>query len=207
MSSSGEGKRFTFGSHVEAPDGRCGDLTRVILDPVAESLTHLVVEPGHHDELARLVPMDLVASIEADSIRLDCTKQEFEQLDSAEDATFVEEDATAPGLGPGYGAPGMPLGHHRKPMFSDYVPTGKVEIRRGDRVHAKDGQIGAVEELVIDPIDRRVTHLILKEGHFWGRKLVAIPIGGANRVDDEIQVDLTKDEIEALPPVSLSPTP
>ena len=57
---------------------------------------------------------------------------------------------------------------------------------------------------MIDPADDHVTHVILQEGHVWGRKQVAIPIGVANRVDDEIRVDLTKDEIEALPPVSLS---
>jgi hypothetical protein len=37
----------------------------------------------------------------------------------------------------------------------------------------------------------------------WGRKQVAIPIGAAKRAGNEILVDLTKDEIEALPPVSL----
>jgi hypothetical protein len=54
----------------------------VILEPVAESLTHLVVEPGRHKEHARLVPVDLVVSVEDDLIRLDCTKKDFEQLDA-----------------------------------------------------------------------------------------------------------------------------
>ena len=85
-------------------------------------------------------------------------------------------------------------------MYSDYVPPGKVEISRDDPVHAKDGWIGAVHDLVIDPADHRLTHVILQEGHLWGRKQVAIPIGAANRVGNEIRVDLTKDEIEALPP-------
>ncbi len=89
-------------------------------------------------------------------------------------------------------------------MFIDRVPLGEVEIRRGDPVHARDGWIGAVQGLVIDPADHHVTHVILQEGHVWGRKQVAIPIGAANRAGDELRVDLTKDEIEALPPVSLS---
>jgi hypothetical protein len=45
--------------------------------------------------------------------------------------------------------------------------------------------------------------VILQEGHVWGRKQVAIPIGAANRSGGEIRVDLSKDEIEALPPVTL----
>jgi uncharacterized protein YrrD len=179
-----------IGGHVEATDGRCGHLTRVILDPVAESVTHLVVEPGHHEELARLVPVDLVVSIEDDPIRLNCTTKQFEQLDSAEDITVPDAPVT------GFGGR---AGHHYEPMFSDRVPTGKVEIRRGDPVHARDGWIGAVKGLVMDPVDHHVTHVILQEGHVWGRKQVAIPIGAANHVGDEIRVALTKDEIEAQP--------
>ena len=98
----------------------------------------------------------------------------------------------------------MPLGHHPKPMFSDRVPAGEVEIHRGDAVLARDGWIGAVQGLVIVPVDHHVTHVILQEGHLWGRKQVAIPIGAANRVGDEIRVDLTKEEIEALPPAENS---
>ena len=209
MSSRDKGESFKIGAHVDATDGRCGKLTRVIFDPVADSITHLIVEPGHHQELARLVRIDLVVRVEDDVIRLNCTKQHFEQLDAAEDIQFLPADPIATGYGthasawPYYGL-GMPLGHHREAMFSDRVPVGEVEIRRGDPVHARDGLIGAVQGLVIDPADHHVTHVILQEGHVWGRKQVAIPIGSASRVGGETRVDLTKDEIEALPPVSVS---
>jgi sporulation protein YlmC with PRC-barrel domain len=195
MSSSGEGQTFKMGAHVDASDGRCGHLTAVILDPADQSLTHLVVEPGHHEERARLVPVDLLASVDDDLIGLDCTKLEFEQLDSAADVTLAPEYRAA--------LSSRPLAHHRQTMSSDYVPPGKVEMRRGDPVHASDGWIGAVQDLVVDPVDHHVTHVILQEGHVWGRKDVAIPIGGANCVGDSIRVDLTTQEIKALPPVSL----
>jgi hypothetical protein len=195
MSSSGDPKRFMFGGHVEATDGRCGHLARVIVDPVAQSLTHLVVQPGHHEERARLVPVGIVVNLEGDLISLNCTKKQFEQLDSAEDTAFLADARS-----PGYGLIGTPLHHHNDPMLSDRVPVGEVEIRRGDPLHARDGWVGEVEELVIDPVDRRITHVILQEGHVWGRKHIAVPLGGANRVGDEIRVDLTKDEIEAMPP-------
>jgi hypothetical protein len=55
---------------------------------------------------------------------------------------------------------------------------GEVEIRRGDHVHASDGDIGRVHGLVIDPRNHRVTHVLLQEGDLWGRKQVAIPISG-----------------------------
>jgi uncharacterized protein YrrD len=200
MSSSGEGERFTIGAHVEAADGRCGRLSTVIVDPADESLTHLVVEPGHHEHRARLVPVDLVASVEAELILLSCTKQQFDQLDAAEDVTFSPDPPPAVYIG-GRRRPG----HDREPLYSDRVPPGEVEIRPGRPVHAKDGWIGAVKGVVIDPVDDQVTHVILQEGHVWGHKQVAIPIETADLAGDEIRVDLTKDEIEALPPVSVSP--
>jgi hypothetical protein len=189
MSSSGEGETFTIGAHVDATDGRCGSLVRLIVDPTSESLTHLVVQPGHHAERARLVPVDLVAGVEDAVIRLGCATTQFEQLEAAEEIEVL-------------GVSGS-LGENVRPAgFSDVVPTGEVAVRRGDAVHAKDGWIGAVDGLVIDPATDQVTHVILQEGHLWGRKQVAIPIGAANRVDNEIRVDLTKDEIEALPSIS-----
>jgi uncharacterized protein YrrD len=211
MSSSSEEESFTIGAHVDATDGRCGVLTRVIFDPVADSLTHLIVEPGHHEEQSRLVPVDRVVSAEDNRVRLNCTKAQFDLLDDAEEAQFIPADRAAGGYGDhalafpyyGVGGLGLPLGHHHAAMFVDRVPVGEVEIRRGDPVHARDGLIGAVQGLVVDPADHHVTHLLLQEGHLWGRKEVAIPIGAAKRASGQIRVDLTKEQIEALPPVGL----
>ena len=51
---------FMIGSEVSCTDGDAGELTRVVFDPVADVLTHLVVEPKGRLGLARLVPIDLV---------------------------------------------------------------------------------------------------------------------------------------------------
>ena len=76
---------------------------------------------------------------------------------------------------------------------------------RGDPVVAKDGPIGRVQGLVIDPADHHVTHVLLDEGHLWGAKRVAIPIGAVAEVNDAdgVCVSLTKDEVRDLPPVDL----
>lgn len=201
MSSSGEEETFTIGAHVDATDGRCGSLVRLIVDPATQSLTHLAVEPAHHREQTRVVPVALVERVEDGVIRLNCTRERFEQLDAAEDIELLSQ-ADLISTQMGIGGVALPLGHSAKPELVDVVPVGEVAVRRGDTVHAKDGWIGEVEGLVIDSASQHVTHVILKEGHVWGRKHVAIPIGAANRVEDEIRVDLTKEEIEALPPVS-----
>ena len=66
-----------------------------------------------------------------------------------------------------------------------------------------DGDIGHVEGLVIEPLDHHVTHVLLQEGHFWGRKEVAIPIGAVTGIDDGIRLSLTKREVQDLPPVGV----
>jgi sporulation protein YlmC with PRC-barrel domain len=86
----------------------------------------------------------------------------------------------------------------------DAVPLNEVEVRRGEHVHATDGPIGRVQGLVIDPDSHHVTHVLLQEGHVWGRKEVTIPIGAVTEVnDDGIRLNITKQQVQDLPPVDL----
>ncbi|HJZ02361.1 MAG TPA: PRC-barrel domain-containing protein, partial [Streptosporangiaceae bacterium] len=65
---------------------------------------------------------------------------------------------------------------------------------------ALDGEIGHVQGLLVDPDDHRVTHVLLREGHLWGRKEVAIPISAVTGAEEGIRVNLTKKQVEDLPP-------
>lgn len=199
---------FTIGSRVSCRDGDCGELRRVVVDPIARSLTHLVVEPKYRQGIGRLVPIDLVDS-PATEIRLRCTKSEFDALERAEETQFLP--ATNEQVGyeqehvlawPYYGL-GMGLGMGARPetLTYDRVPLGEVEVRRGDRVHATDGAIGHVRGLVVDRSDHQVTHVLLDEGHLWGQKRVAIPITAVTSVNDGVRLDLTKNEVRDLPAV------
>jgi len=198
-----------MGARVLATDGDCGELVRVIVNPVAQTLTHLVVHPRHHGGDNRLVPIDLVESVDEEHVRLRSTVAHFLALDDAEDAQFLPADTDVLGYGqhallwPYYSIAISPRHDHHERIASDRVPLGEVEVRRGDQVHAADGWIGSVQGLVIDPSDHHVTHILLQEGHVWGRKQVTIPIGAASRVADEIRVDLTKQQVEELPSVEL----
>ena len=76
-------------------------------------------------------------------------------------------------------------------------------MERHEHVHAVDGEIGQVEGFVVDPADHAVTHVLLKEGHMWGRKQVAIPVSAVASVDAGIRLNITKKQVEDLPPVDL----
>ena len=48
-------------------------------------------------------------------------------------------------------------------------------------------------------IDHRVTHVLLQEGHFWGRKEVVIPMSAVTGIENGIRLSMTKKQIEDLP--------
>jgi len=206
--------QFTIRAGVSCSDGPVGRVSRIIVDPVAGEVTHLVVEPEHRRDLGRLVPLDLVDGT-AGEIRLRCTRAEFERLEHALETRFIP--ATSSGYG-GYGygrdqvgywpyyglSAGTGAGDTPAEMVTtDAVPLGEVSVRRGDYVHATDGDIGRVQGLVIDRGSRHVTHVLLQEGHLWGRKDVAIPIGAVASTSDGIQLTITKRQVEDLPPVDI----
>lgn len=212
-----ESEDFTIGSDVLCSDGACGELTRVVVDPIARALTHLVVGPRHGRGAGHLVPVGLVESAAAAEIRLRCTTSEFEALEEADERQFLpgadgqwgygqEQMLSFPyyglGMGMGVGTLGYLSAGHQA-VTHDRVPAGEVEVRRGDHVHATDGAIGRVQGLVVDPGDHHVTHVVLDEGHLWGKKRVAIPIGAVTSASDGVRLSLTKDEVGDLPPIDL----
>jgi sporulation protein YlmC with PRC-barrel domain len=178
-----------------------------------------VVEPKGRAGLARLVPLGLVDTSAGD-VRLQCTLADFEHLDAAEETQFVpgsggyaaygpQQVSTWPyyGLTPGAELPGevdLGVAGFSPTITYDRIPLGEVEVRRGDPVEATDGHIGHIQGLVVDPGDHHVTHVLLQEGHLWGRKDVAIPIKAVSRVGDTIRLNLSKHEVQDLPPVDFA---
>jgi hypothetical protein len=193
----------------------------VIIDPIQRTLTHIVVEP-HHGAPGHLVPLDLVAASTPDQIDLACTLDEFDRLDPSQDTDYFPMDGPYGsyygGYGRGYGYPhgnayfwpyygfgGLGYGYGWGPSSVSYeaTPIGEVTIRRGDPVHATDGDVGRIAGLVIGTPTGDVTHVLLQEGHLWGKRDVSIPIHSVTRVSGVVQVNLSKDELAELPAVDI----
>ena len=187
---------FAIGATASCSDGVCGEVSRMIVDPATRTVTHLAIEPKHRRDLGRLVPLDLVDTTTGD-IRLRCTLAEFDALDPAEENELVEDIG-----GMGVGGMAAPMGIPSAPqiVLEDVVPLGETDVGRGEHVHALDGEIGQVEGFLVDPGDHRVTHVLLREGHLWGRKEVAIPVSAVTGVENGIRLNMTKKQIEDLPP-------
>jgi sporulation protein YlmC with PRC-barrel domain len=215
---------FTIGAEASCSDGPVGKVSRVVVDPVARALTHLVVEPGLRQGPSRLVPLDLVDGGPAE-VRIGCTKAEFENLEPAEETKFIPRTTSFGSFGAGdvlswpyYGTAGVGdldgiggaggMGAEdgspvpRKVTY-DTVPVGDVSVRRGQPVLATDGAIGRVQGLVVHPGSGHVTHVLLQEGHLWGKKEVAIPISAVDSTVDGTQLKIAKKDVQDLPPVNI----
>ena len=189
---------FTMGAKVSCVDGFCGEVSRIIIDPATDVVTHLVIEPKHRPGLGRLVPLDLVDATAGD-IGLRCSLAEFGGLEAAEETELVD-----------YGS-----GSHggRRHEYADGHLTSRAGLCRRHRSAGRSrGQaavspstpstveIGRVQGFLVDPGDHRLTHVLLQEGHLWGRKEVAIPVNAVTGVKDGIRLNLTKKQVADLPP-------
>lgn len=84
-----EAPEYAIGAAVYCEDGECGELVRVVVDPVKRAVTHLAVEQPHGREVGRLVPIDLVEQASEKELRLRCTMSQFGSLETAEETKFV----------------------------------------------------------------------------------------------------------------------
>jgi hypothetical protein len=58
---------FAIEATASCPGGVRGEVSRMIVDPAARSVTHLVFEPKHRREPGRLAPLHLVDTTAGDA--------------------------------------------------------------------------------------------------------------------------------------------
>ncbi len=209
---------FMIGADASCTDGACGQVSRIIVNPVTREVTHVAVDPKHRHGPGRLVPVDLVDATTG-QIRLRCTLAEFQTLRPAQETESVPDlDPTGHDNAPKkvkwvvVGTPESGLAVFARPrepeapqqVTVDSVPSGEVDIRRGLIVCATDGEIWQVQGLVVEPGGHLVTHVLLQRGHMRGRKEVPIPIGAVTKIGTLlIHLSLTRHQVKDLPPVEI----
>ncbi len=196
-------------AQVECTDGVCGRSVDVLINPVIDQVTHLVVKEDTSPNTEYIVPVDFVTETIADTIRLSCSKAELEKMDPFIKTKFIPEIVPARNLDYGgmYAMGSLYYWPYVTPERTVYeaeesqqVPPGELAVRRGTRVEATDGFVGKVDEFVINPKNGHITHLVMREGHLWGKKDVIIPLSAMGELrEDTIFLKLDKHQIESLP--------
>lgn len=196
-------EQFRLGAAVHCSDGKCGEIIGFIVDPITKSMTHIAVHHRHHlDESEWLVPIDAVTSATYDEVHLACSQAEMTAMEPFIKTRYVDRPHPdyADYQSGEYMAPYVTDGAGGA-VAEDYeaVPRGEFAIHRGYSVIAADGPIGHVGELVVDPEGGRVTHIVLQEGHLWGKREIAVPVPEIERADaGEVRLKLDKASVEAL---------
>jgi sporulation protein YlmC with PRC-barrel domain len=189
---------------VQCTDGVGGRSSYVVLNPVTREVTHLVVKESTFPRLERLVPVGMVAETSSDQIHLTCSQQELHGLESFIETEFLpgEFPYAAYGLGEYRLWPYILSNDALAPVEHERVPPGELAVRRGSHVQATDGNVGQVDEFLVDRDTEQITHLVLREGHLWGQKDVLIPVSEIGQIDeDRVYLTLSKEEVASLPTI------
>ena len=206
---------------VQCTDGPGGRSTYVIVNPINEQVTHLVVKERQPPHTERLVPVRFVKATTPEQVQLSCNLNELGRLRPFVEIEFIRVQAPLLDLqGLSYYGDEdlMSLPYAKmEPPYSiqeasqvllkqkvKAVPPGELAVRRGARVEATDGRVGWVDEFVVDPDSGHITHLTMRKGHLWGDEEVSIPVSEIGRIaEDVVYLKLGKRQIEALPVVQV----
>jgi sporulation protein YlmC with PRC-barrel domain len=210
-------------TEVRCADGPVGKSTHIIVDLVTEQVTHIVVKTTPHGG-EYLVPLDLVRSADREAIQLNCSKDEIGDLTPFKESYFHGPDAYGgtPPIPSADIAPSYTLYHPSS--YTLYHPyrtaeteaeeatvhpsTEQLAINKGAVVLATDGQVGVVDELVIEPKTHRITHLVLREHELLKTIAVTVPVKEIERVEvDTVFLKIDIKAVASLPTVTLKKYP
>jgi len=169
------------------------------------------VEDRHlPDSHTRLVPVGQVANVTQEKITLNCTKAEVKKMTSFIITHFVQESYS----GKAYQSQDAytyeyvvnDTGYDK--FQEENIPDGELALYPGMHIKSKDDdKVGKLDQLVLDPESGDITHLLMREGHLWGQKDVAIPVSEVEFCDAEtIYLKLDKAAVKALPAVKIKET-
>ena len=195
---------FPLNVDVHSPDGRCGISTHIILNPVTEQVTHLVVKQEQPPAIERLVSVKLIANTASEVILLSCSKDEFAKLEPFNQPDFIYTDIPHHATDPRLTAL-WPYVVPTKRIVDDKIrriPPGELAVRRGTRVRATDGWIGRVDEFIVGPVSGNITHLVIREGQPWKERDITIPVSQIESIEENVVfLNVDKKTISSMPSI------
>ena len=210
---------LAMGAKASCPDGFCGGTQPHYSRPGQPTVTHLVIGPRHRKDKERLVPIGL-ADAEGDEIRLRLLlspsssgwrgprRSSWRKGWTTATARLKRSRAARRrrqhrgrrlGLPAWESAWAWATGRpSSSAMPSRWAGPKWAAMTASAPSTARSGRWRASSW---DPVHHQVTHILLKEGHLWGRKEVAIPgCSAVASLDAAIQLNITKKQVGDLAP-------
>lgn len=207
------------GTNVYTRDGQeVGKISRFVLDPGTNHVTHVVVQKGWLLQEDKVVPIDMIDTANAERVELNEQVKDYEDLPPFEETHYVnimdEEDngqrTAGANIPASYWYP--PMGYLAHPTYGPNVyswppaevkqniPDYTVPLKEGAYVISVDGKhVGDLERLFVASDTNNVTHFVISQGLFFKeRKLV--PAGWVSKVEeDKVHLSVSAQLLDRLP--------
>lgn len=214
---------------ITATDGDIGQVKDLYFDDQSWVVRYLVVETGSWLS-SRKVLVSPISIEKADgsphTIRVRITQEQVEKSPDIDTEKPVSRQHEVQFLGyygyPGYWGGSSLWGSGMVPMatYSGYagMPGGVDEEEKtaegdphlrsceaviGYHIKATDGEVGHVDEIIIDEETWAVRYLVVNTSNWWvGHKVLIAPqwIEAVNWSDQTVTVDLTRESVKEAPP-------
>lgn len=79
--------------------------------------------------------------------------------------------------------------------------AGPTRLRPDMPVDCTDGHVGRLADVVVDPVARRVTHVVVRRAHTVHPRAHLVPLAAVRVEDDRLQLAWSRAELEASEPV------
>ncbi len=212
--------KLRLGQPVHTSDGLFGELADIVVDPIARTVTHLIVQPHHQHRQARLVPVWLTEAGD-EIVTVHLGTRHLRQLQQVAFTDFI--DVAHPiDLGEQWDVgterivslPYMNLDFELDAMLTpiqieyDRIPKDECEIRRTSSVITSDGyEVGQVEGFVAEGEDSLVA-VIVRSGPPWLKHVVGVPMAAVKRVlTDRVELSIDRHAYRQLPRSDEGPGP
>lgn len=191
---------LTLSAPVHATDALVGRVEHVIIDPSHGRATYLVVREDALPNTLRLVPEKYVASADDTGVRLSIDAAKLAGL-----REYVTTEYYSPSFFLSLAARehcNLPLAPSSWTVERPATPQGSVALTGHETVQATDGKVGRLDGVLTEAHTGRVVTLLMRQGHLWGAREVAIPAGLVAAYEDGVvRLGVDTAAVAALPSV------